>query len=295
MGTRFRLTLSAPDEVTAHQRFDECRALLNSLENEWSPWIEGSDVWRINNAGAGRVDVSPHTYDLISRSLTVSELTRGAFDITFASVGHLYRYREHIRPSDTARKDALTKVSYKNLKLEPNHQLVLLKDGIRVDLGGVAKGESIEQLKALLLSKGIRSAYFSLGGDSYVLGKKGEYPWMLGIKHPRKEKEVIARIPLENIAVSTSGDYERFFMDEGTRVHHILSPVSGLPADEVMSVTVMGPDAWKTDALSTSVFIMGIKPGIQLIESLSGYDVIVVDKTGQIFASKGLVSPSNPK
>lgn len=295
MGTRFRLTVLANDKASAQGLFEACKRHLDYLEAKWSPWVEGSEVWRINQSGKGQVVLSADTYRLIKRSVEISDLTAGAFDITFASVGHLYRYKEKIRPSNNDRKAALSNVNYQNMVLESNHRLSLLKEDIRIDLGGIAKGDSIEQLKNLLVAGGVQSAYISLGGDSYVLGRKGDYPWMLGIKHPRKPQQVIARIPLENVAVSTSGDYERFFMEEGERVHHILSPVSGLPADDVMSVTVIGVDAWKTDALSTSVFVMGIKKGIQLIESLVGYDVIVVDKAGGIFASKGLVSPSDQK
>ncbi|MFC3151103.1 FAD:protein FMN transferase [Litoribrevibacter euphylliae] len=295
MGTRFRLTLLASNKSKAEQVFSACKAHLDQREKQWSPWIEGSEIWNINQAGTTSITLSPETYSLIQRSLDVSVLTDGAFDITFASVGYLYRYKENVRPSEEARRAAVSKVNYRNLSLESNRRLFLRDDGIRIDLGGIAKGESIDQLKTLLAKWGVSSAYLSLGGDSYILGKKGSYPWMLGVKHPREQNQVIARIPLEDVAVSTSGDYERFFMDDGERVHHILSPTSGLPADDVMSVTVIGSDAWKTDALSTSVFVMGMEKGVRLIESLDGYDVIVVDKSGRIFASKGLVSPSDQK
>ena len=116
---------------------------------------------------------------------------------------------------------------------------------------------------------------------------------MLGVKHPRESGKVIARIPLEDVAVSTSGDYERFFMDEGERVHHILSPVTGTSVSEVMSVTVIGEEAWKTDALSTSVFVMGSKKGLALIETIPDYDVIIIDRSGAVIASSGLLNPNS--
>jgi thiamine biosynthesis lipoprotein len=290
MGTRFHLAVAAPDQQQAKQLFKGSVQLLEELERRWSPWIEGSDVWKINHAKDRRITVSESSFRLLQRAEQISKLTEGAFDVTFASVGHMYRYREGVRPNEDERLSALPGVNYQYLELTSPNLLTVSEEGVRVDFGGIAKGESIDLLLAYLVAEGVTSAYFSLGGDSYVLGKKGDYPWMLGIKHPRKEQDVIARIPLENVAVSTSGDYERFFMDSGERVHHILSPQTGLPSQGVMSVTVIGPEAWKADALSTSVFVLGEKKGIALIETIHDYDVIIVDQLGRITASSGLVS-----
>ena len=292
MGTVFRMSIEANDESSAQTLFNESKHLLDHYENLWSPWIEGSEVWRINQGvHLTEIGLSDDTFTLIEQAQSISQLTNGAFDITFASVGHLYNYREKVRPSDKRRLDALEKINYRYISLDKSKQSISFQaQDIKIDLGGIAKGAAIGKIKQVLVKQGVTSAYFSLGGDSYVLGKKGKYPWMLGIKHPRASEKVIARIPLEDVAVSTSGDYERFYIEDGKRVHHILSPVSGLPVDEVMSVTVIGPDSWKTDALSTSVFVLGLDKGLKLIESLPDFDVIAVERNGQILASSGLMS-----
>ena len=294
MGTSYRLTVAAHSYEQAQALFVESQSYLTKMEEVWSPWIEGSEVWRINHAGSESIDLSRETFSLIEQSIRMSELTQGAFDITFAAVGHLYNYRESVRPSQARLDKTLEFISHEHLHLDSkNKRLRKQSNNIRIDLGGIAKGAAIEKLTQFLISKGIRSAYLSLGGDSYLLGKKGEYSWMLGVKHPRESGKVIARIPLEDVAVSTSGDYERFFMDEGERVHHILSPVTGTSVSEVMSVTVIGEEAWKTDALSTSVFVMGSKKGLALIETIPDYDVIIIDRSGAVIASSGLLNPNS--
>ena len=294
MGTSYRLTIAAASYEEAQTVFVESKTHLAEMENAWSPWIEGSEVWQINRATSEEIRLSRETFSLIEQSIRMSELTLGAFDITFAAVGHLYNYREGIRPSQTRLEKSLELINYKHLDLNLKKQrLRKHSKDIRVDLGGIAKGAAIDKLTQFLISKGVQSAYMSLGGDSYLLGKKGEYLWMLGIKHPRESEKVIARIPLEDVAVSTSGDYERFFMEEGERVHHILSPATGTSVSEIMSVTVIGREAWKTDALSTSVFVMGSQKGIDLIEMIPDYDVIIIDQSGAIIASSGLLDPNS--
>ncbi|GAA3937634.1 FAD:protein FMN transferase [Litoribacillus peritrichatus] len=294
MGTLFRMELAVPSGQNGREIFDACLAKLNVLEARWSPWIERSDVWNINQSGTSFVSVDGSTFDLLARARQISELTGGAFDITFASVGYLYDFRKHQRPNTDQLQAHLDAINYTNVQLDVEKMQVQLADSrVKIDLGGIAKGEAIDALLRLLKARGVRSAYFSLGGDSYVLGQKKGYSWMLGIRHPRSEDTPIARIPLEDVAVSTSGDYERFYIDGGERVHHILSPDTGVSADGLMSATVIGPQGWKTDALSTSLFVMGAKRGMALIESLPGYDAIVVDPNGKIFATSGLISSGN--
>ncbi len=295
MGTLFRLELGVASRADGERIFQRCLALLNNLESKWSPWIEDSLIWKINHSGfSGAIPVDRNTFALLHRAHSISVLTKGAFDITFASVGHLYDYRKNVKPSAHVLPSKLNAIDYRKVQLHKKDMSVSLSDAqVKVDLGGIAKGEAIDQLLGVLKQAGVTSAYFSLGGDSYVLGKKKSYPWMLGIKHPRDRTRVVARIPLEDVAVSTSGDYERFFIEEGERYHHILSPLTGASAKGLMSATVIGPEGWRTDALSTSLFVLGLEEGIALIEALPNYDAIAIDSLGEIHATSGLISSGN--
>src|SRR5690606_12812927 len=222
----------------------------------------------------------------------MSVLTRGAFDITFDSVGQHYDFRAHLRPDEeTATREAQL-IDYRLVQTdESDHSIRFLEPGVRINLGGIAKGYAVERGAQLLVERGIRHAIVSAGGDTRLVGDRRGKPWIVGIRHPRLEGEVALRLPLENEAISTSGDYERYFIEDGKRYHHIISPSTGEPATGVHSVTIVGPDAVITDALSTSVFVMGVDQGLRLIATLPDYEAIVIDAEGRIFYSDGLTPP----
>jgi thiamine biosynthesis lipoprotein len=163
--------------------------------------------------------------------------------------------------------------------------------GMRINLGGIAKGYAVEQGARILRAAGVESALLNAGGDTRVIGDRRGEPWIVGIRHPRLEGEFATRLPLVDEAISTSGDYERFFEEDGRRYHHIINPVTGEPTATVLSATVIGPDATLTDALSTTVFVLGAEAGIALIESYPGFEAIVVDPAGRLTYSSGLVTP----
>ena len=169
-----------------------------------------------------------------------------------------------------------------------------LQDGVRINLGGIAKGYVVERGVDILRRNGIENAIVTAGGDSRWLGDRRGRPVMIGIRDPRADDEVAIQVPLEEEAVSTSGDYERFFDEDGIRYHHIIQPSTGEPAGGVHSATVFGPDAVMTDALSTSVFVMGVDLGLRLIAGLPDYESIVIDAEGRIFYSDGLGQPDSP-
>ena len=169
-----------------------------------------------------------------------------------------------------------------------------LQEGVRINLGGIAKGYVVERGVGILRRNGIENAIVTAGGDSRLLGDRRGRPFMIGIRDPRQDDEVAIQVPLEEEAISTSGDYERFFDEDGIRYHHIIQPSTGEPAGGVHSATVFGPDAVLTDALSTSVFVMGVDMGLRLIAGLPDYESIVIDAEGQIFYSDGLGQPESP-
>ena len=160
-----------------------------------------------------------------------------------------------------------------------------------MDLGGIAKGYAVDLGIALLKKHGVKSARLSAGGDMRLLGDKQGKPWIVGIKHPRIPDKQKVALPLDNIAISTSGDYERFFIDEkGERIHHILSPKTGRPVNGIQSVSVIGPEAIMTDGLSTALFVLGVEKGIALIDTFEYFDVVMIDADGKVHFSNGLLA-----
>jgi thiamine biosynthesis lipoprotein len=232
---------------------------------------------------------------LIARSLQISLLTQGSFDITYESVGQHYDFREHQRPDAATVEDELLNIDYRFIELDAANRTVhFQRQGVRINLGGIAKGYVVERGIDILRSKGVENAIVTAGGDSRLLGDRRGRPWMVGIRDPRKDGEVAISVPLQDEAISTSGDYERFFEEDGVRYHHIIQPGTGVPASGIHSATVFGPDAVTTDALSTSVFVMGVDLGLRMIATLPDYESIVIDARGQVFFSDGLEQPTNP-
>ncbi|MEL7185762.1 MAG: FAD:protein FMN transferase, partial [Pseudomonadota bacterium] len=234
-------------------------------------------------------------YELIRRSIEVSRLTGGAFDITYDSVGQHYDFREQRRPDSETVASELGKIDYHFIKLNDEHGSVEFSvDGVRINLGGIAKGYVVERGVDILRKNGVTSGVVTAGGDSRLLGNRRGAPFVVGIRDPREDGKVAMRIPLEDEAYSTSGDYERYFDEDGVRYHHILTPSTGTPAGGIHSATVIGPDAVMTDALSTSVFVMGVDNGLRMISTLPEYESIVIDAEGRVFFSDGLMPPANP-
>jgi len=241
----------------------------------------------------GWMPVSAELFELLVRARRVSELTDGAFEITYASVGRFCDYREGRRPDDETLRTALDAIDYRYVRLDAEAGWVRFDhDAVYVDLGGIAKGYAVDRCIELLAVAEVVHTGVSAGGDSRMLGDRRGRPWSVGVRHPRAKGEMAAVLPLTDTAVSTSGDYERFFERDGVRYHHILDPDTGRAVPGSMSVTVLGPDATFTDAPSTSVFVLGSERVLQLIDRLSGIDAIVVDSDGRMHISQRLESLS---
>jgi len=296
MGTRITVELYHDDPAVAQRGVDSVLEEMRRIDRDMSPWIESSELARLNREAASHpVRISDELFQLIRTSLYYSDLTHGAFDITFASVGFLYDYRKGIRPDDAQRQQATDLINYHNLVLdEKAHTLAYGKPGVSIDLGGIAKGHAVDRCIKLLQSLGIKQALVTAGGDSRMIGDRwAGRPWNIGVRDPRDEHKLVAVIPLENVAVSTSGDYQRFFVEDGVRYHHIINPASGDSARGMHSATLIGPDATTTDALSTSVFVLGVEQGLALVNRLPGIDAILVDAGGRLHYSDGLL-PAEP-
>jgi thiamine biosynthesis lipoprotein len=268
---------------------------MRRIDNLMSPYKPDSEVSRINqHAALAPVKVSEELFQLIQRANEFSKLSEGAFDITFASIGYRYDYRQHKKPSDQQIRDALSQdlIDYRNLILK-NDSVQFAREGMKIDLGGIAKGYAVDQGINILKGCGIQHAIVTAGGDSRILGDRMGRNWMMGIQHPRQQAKIALTIPLSNTAISTSGDYERFFLEKNERIHHIINVKTGKSAKHSWSASVIGPEATATDALSTTVFILGAQRGLQLINSLDDYDAIVIDSKGVVHYSSGLQEPGS--
>ncbi|MGD8831926.1 MAG: FAD:protein FMN transferase [Pseudomonadales bacterium] len=290
MGTRIHAELWHQDPATAHRLLDAVLDEMRRIENAYSPYIEDSDLSRLNReAGSGWVETTPEMIDLLTKSAEVSRLTGGAFDITYASVGRYYDYREGKRPDDAEIAEGLKAIDYHYVEVDAaNNRVRFTHPHVYIDLGGIAKGYAVDRCIELLMAQGITQASVAAGGDSRILGDRNGEPWTVGVRDPRHKGAVAVLLPLVDTAVSTSGDYERFFEEGGVRYHHILDPSTGDSARKSWSVTILGPEATFTDALSTSVFVLGPEKGLALIDSLPGIDAIIIDARGQLRYSADL-------
>ena len=269
---------------------------MHRIDRTMSPHKEDSELSRINrDAGAGPVAVSPEMARLIVRAAEFSALSGGAFDITYAAVGRLYDYRNRVRPGDAELAAARAAVGWRHLVLDSQAGTVrFARPGMRIDLGGFAKGHAVDNAAAILRRRGIAHAMVSAGGDSRVIGDRRGRPWTVGIRDPRRPGELAAMLPLEDVSISTSGDYERYFDADGTRFHHLIDPATGKSPRGIQSVTILADDGLTCEALSKIVFVLGVERGMALVESQSGVDAVVVDAAGALHFSSGLMAPPPP-
>jgi FAD:protein FMN transferase len=296
MGTAIRVELWDNDAADAKAAIDAVMAEMHRIDAAMSPHKPDSDLSRINaQAAAAPVQLSEEMARLVAQAIDFSKLSGGAFDITYASVGHLYDYRQRIKPGDAAIARACKAVGWRNLILDPAARtLRFAREGVRIDLGGFAKGHAVDNAVAILGRLGIGHAIVSAGGDSRVLGDRRGRPWTVAIRDPRRAGSVVAVLPLEDVSISTSGDYERFFEHDGVRHHHVLDPRTGKSPSGVHSVTILAADGLTTEGLSKSVFVLGLEEGMRLVESQPGVDAVVIDAGGRLHYSSGLLHGGSP-
>jgi FAD:protein FMN transferase len=291
MGTRITVELWADDKDKADRAIDAVLDEMRHIDDSMSTYKPTSEVSQVNaKAADGPMPISKELFDLLTTAKEYSVITEGAFDITYASVGYMYDFRKRVRPTEGEISKALPAVDYRHVLLDPKKQTVQFSQkGVRIDLGGIAKGYSVDRGIDVLKSLGFTRAYVAAGGDSRIIGDRFGKPWMVGIRDPRKGAgEVITRIPLVDAAISTSGDYERFFDEDGTRYHHIIDPHTGHSASKVRSATVIGPYATRTDGLSKTAFVLGPEKAMEIYNRIDDIDAIIVKLDGTVIYSKGL-------
>lgn len=298
MGTLVFVTAVAPDETIAAEAAARAFAELKRLETLWSTWIASSDVSRVNQA-AGRkaVKVSAETIDLIKWSLRIGRLTDGAFNIAIGPAVSAWSVTEQERiPSEDELSRVRPLVDLNGIHVEERAQAIFLaKPGMQLDVGGIGKGLAADYAVEAMKRAGATAGVVALSGDIKTFGRlPGGAGFLFGIQHPRDEQALLGTIALRDEAISTAGDYERFFERDGVRYHHILDPRSLTPARACQSVTVVAKDGVMADGLDTAIFVMGPKRGMELVERLPDVEAVIVDAEGQVLLSSGLIGRLSP-
>jgi thiamine biosynthesis lipoprotein len=294
MGTRVSVELWADDEARGRDLVAEVMREYHRFDDAMSTYKPDSEISQVNaRAADAPMLISDELFSLVERSNALSAASGGAFDITYDSVGYLYDFRARQRPTEQQIEEHIGAVDYRHIVLDRAKRTIFFETpGVRINLGGIAKGYVVERAAAMLRERGVEHALLNAGGDTRVIGDRRGQPWIVGIRHPRAADEVVTRLPLVDEAISTSGDYERYFEENGQRYHHILNPATGRPTEGILTVTVIGPDGTLTDGLDTAIFVLGTERGLALIEAYPDYETIIVDAAGKVSYSKGLMPPN---
>jgi len=291
MGTVIEIILISDHEEQANKAALQAFQEVKRIEQLMSPKIESGDVFRINqSSGKERVKVSNETLEVIKKAQEISELSDGGFDITVGPLTELWRRarEKKIPPSVEEVKEKLGLVNSKNIEMDQEGKVFLKKKGMAIDLGGIAKGYAVDRAFDVLRSLGYKNLIVNAGGDCRVGGLKNNQPWLIGIQNPREHQKILTRISVSDMAVATSGDYEKFFIYEGKRYHHIFNPKNGFPADGCQSVTIVTKYCITADGLATAVFVLGLEKGYALCQKLEGVECMIVDKEGKMILSPNL-------
>lgn len=293
LGSPFEITVVAKDTLEANEYEDLAVAEVKRIENLISDWIPTTPLSEINkNAGIKPVKVPQELIDLIERSIKISKLTDGAFDISYASMDKIWKFDGSMKemPSPEAIKKSVAKVGYQNIVIDKEQQTVFLKlDGMKLGMGGIGQGYIADKIKALLLLKGCVAGLVNVSGDISTWGKQPDgKPWKVGIKNPMNKNKIFATFPLEDTAVETSGSYEKYVTFNGKRYSHIIDTRTGYPATGLISVSVFAKTTELADALATGVFVLGKEVGMDLVNQLPGIGCIMVDEEGKVITSKNI-------
>lgn len=300
MGSRFDITIVSESEEVAFINIQEAVAEINRIERMISSWDKNSETSLINkNAGIKPVKVSKELFELIERSIKISEITDGAFDISYASMDKIWKYDGTMKyePSKIEIANSIAKVGYKNIVLDKSKFTVFLKlPDMKIGFGAIGKGYAADKAKQLMLSKNVYAGIINASGDLTTWGSQatGE-KWVVGIANPLDKEKVFSWLPISESSVATSGNYEKFVTFNGEKYSHIIDPRTGYPSKGINSVSIFSKKAELCDALATAVFIMGKEAGLSLVNQLKETEVIIVDSNNKIHKSEGIKFDTNTK
>ena len=294
MGNRFEITVVTDNEKWADECIYESIEEIRRIEKLFTTFNESSQVSRINNnAGEVPVKVDKEVFDLIQRSKRISDITQGAFDISYGSIDkRLWNFDQTMTclPDRQTAMKLVRLINYRNILLDEKKSTVFLKEkGMRIGFGGIGKGYAAEKAKVLLQHKGVESGIVNAAGDLTAWGYQPDgNPWTIGIADPNAARNAFSYLEITNTSVATSGNYEKYVMIDGKKYSHTIDPKTGMPVTGIKSVTIICPNAEIADAIATPVMIMGIDVGIDLINQLKGIECIVVDDHDNIHTSKNI-------
>jgi thiamine biosynthesis lipoprotein len=293
LGSPFEITVVAKDSVEGKQFTDLAINEVKRIENQISDWIPTTQISLVNkNAGIQAVKVDTEVFELVARAIKISEITDGAFDISYASMDKIWKFDGSmtVMPTEEAIKKSVAKIGFKNIVMNKEDQSIFLKlPGMKLGLGGIGQGYIADKVKAVLVANGCNSGIVNVSGDINAWGKQiNQKPWTVGIINPMNKNKVFATFPLENSSVETSGNYEKYVIFNGIRYSHIIDPRTGYPTQGVVSVSVFAKQTEIADALATGIFVLGVEVGLDLVNQLKGIECIIVDDKGKIHASKGI-------
>ena len=293
MGTVFQITALSEDLDLAKKAVDAAYAEVDRIEMLISSWDADSETSMINNnAGVKPVDVSEELFELIQRSFKISDLTQGIFDISYASMDVLWKFDGSMKekPSEEAILRSVQRIGYEHISMNSeDHTVFLERTGMKIGFGGIGKGYTANRCKKIMRDMGVDHGLVNAGGDLVTWGNQADgKPWTIGIVNPDLKESALSWLDISDMAVVTSGNYERFVEFDSIRYSHIINPKTGWPAEAIKSVTIICPDAEVADALATAVFIMGVKDGLPFIDQVKDVECLIVDIDGQISHSQNI-------
>lgn len=292
MGSAFEFIVVANDNNKGYELLTACTEEVQRIEKLLTEFSTDSETALINrNAGIQPVPVSEESYQLIKRSVHISQLTNGTFDITAGALKKLYNFKgqQFQLPGKEVIQETLSKIGYHKIQLQKNNRVLLQEKNMHIGFGAIGKGYAADKLKQLLQQKGVESAVINASGDLTAWGLRADgSPWKTGIAHPADASKIIAWLPVNGISVATSGNYIQYFDVNGKRYSHNINPLTGYPVTGIKSVTIISPGAELSDALATAVTVMGVKAGIHFVNQLPQTHCILVDDADKVYYSKNI-------
>ena len=294
MGNTFEITVVADDEEWASEKITRAIEEIRRIEKLLTTFDDRSQTNQVNQqAGIAPVRVDCEVFDIIKRSLKISQITDGAFDITYGSIDRrLWNFDQTMTqlPDPATARACVQLINYKNVMLDDEEGTVMLKEkGMRIGFGGIGKGYAADRAKALLMKEGVSSGIVNASGDLITWGVQADQkPWTIGIAHPDDARTAFSSLNISDLAIATSGNYEKYVMIDGKKYSHTINPKTGMPVTGIKSVTIISPYAEIADAMTTPVMVMGVKAGIQLIDQINYLACIIVDDDNKIYTTKNI-------
>jgi thiamine biosynthesis lipoprotein len=294
MGNSFEITVVGQDQAWADEKIDLAVEEIRRIEKLFTTFSPDSLTNQVNEkAGISPVKVTTEFFELVKRSLRISAITDGAFDISYGSIDHCLWNFDTKMTSLPSHEEALSMVkliNYKNILLDDADQSILLKNkGMRIGFGGIGKGYAAEMAKSLLKKGGVDSGIVNASGDLAAWGRRPDHhPWTIGIADPDHANSPFSYMNISDLAIATSGNYEKFIMIDGKKYSHTINPKTGLPVTGIKSVTIISPNAEIADAMTTPVCIMGVHAGLNMINQVSDIGCIIIDDNNKIFTSDNI-------